>query len=229
MKRRVVITGIGAITSLGQDKESIWKNLLEGKSGISKVSLFDTSNLKVRFAGEIKDFKPEAKFNAKLIRRMDRHVQLAMWATDEALRDSGLDLEKINKDRTGVVIGSGIGGLATWESEHVKFLQQGPGRVSPFLIPMMIPDMAAGMVSIHWSLKGPNYCTSSACASSAHAIGESYRSISYGDADIIVSGGSEAPITAYSLSGFANMRACSFATKRRKKHRDRSIRIGTAL
>ncbi len=209
MKRRVVVTGLGAICSLGQDRETIWQNILAGKSGITTMTNIDPANLKVKIAGEVKDFRPETKFDPKELKRMDRVVQFAMWASHEAIQDAGLDFEKIDRTRTGVIIGSGIGGIAVWESEHTKFIQQGPGRVSPFLIPMMISDMTSGMVSIHWKLGGPNFTVTSACASGAHSIGESYRLIAYGDAEVIITGGAEAPITMFAVSGFANMRALS--------------------
>ncbi|MEO0225635.1 MAG: beta-ketoacyl-ACP synthase II, partial [candidate division WOR-3 bacterium] len=209
MKRRVVITGLGAICCLGQDKETFWQNILKGKSGITRMTNIDTTNLKVKIGGEVRDFKPDQRFDPKEVRRMDRCVQFAMWATAEAIADAGLDFDKLDRTRVGVIIGSGIGGISIWEVEHVKFLQQGPARVSPLLIPMMISDMTSGMVSIHWGLKGPNYTTTSACASGAHAIGDSYRLIAYGDADLIISGGSEAPSTPFAVSGFANMRALS--------------------
>ncbi len=217
MKRRVVVTGMGAIASLGFDKETIWRNILANKSGIATIKNFDPSNLKVRFAGEVRDFKPEEKMDPKHVKRMDRCVQFAMWSTKEAIEDAVIDLEKLDRNRIGIIVGSGIGGLNTWEYEHVKFLQQGPARVSPLLIPMMIADMTSGMVSILLGLKGPNYTTVSACASGAHAIGNSYRIISYGDADMIITGGAEAPITAFALSGFANMRALSMRNEEPEK------------
>lgn len=207
--KRVVITGLGAITPLGNDVKTTWEGLLNGVSGIDTISSFDTSRHSVTFAGEVKNFQPESKFEPKEMRRLDRCVQLCLWATQEAIDDAAIDFEQYDRARIGVIIGSGIGGLTTWEREHTKFVNQGPSRVSPFLIPMMIPDMTAGYVAIMWSLKGPNYSTVSACASGAHAIGEAFRAIKHGDADVIVTGGAEAPVTPFAVAGFSNMRALS--------------------
>ncbi len=207
--RRVVITGLGVITPVGNDVKTTWENLLAGKSGIDLIKSFDTSQHTVKIAGEINDFQPETRFDPKAIKRLDRCVQLCLWATHDAIQDAQIDLEKYDKDRIGVIIGSGIGGLATWEREHTKFVNSGPSRVSPFLIPMMIPDMTSGYVAIQWKLKGPNYTTISACASGAHAIGDAFRAIRHGDADVVVTGGSEAPVTPFALAGFSNMRALS--------------------
>lgn len=207
--RRVVVTGIGAITPVGNDVETTWDNLLKGKSGVDTIKSFDISNHTVKIAGEIKDFQPEKKLEPKLIKRLDRCVQLCLWSTIEAIEDAQIDFNQYDKTQIGVIIGSGIGGLHTWEREHSKFLERGPGRVSPFLIPMMIPDMTSGYVAIKWGLKGPNYTTISACASGAHAIGDAFRAIKYGDADVMVTGGAEAPVTPFALAGFSNMRALS--------------------
>jgi 3-oxoacyl-[acyl-carrier-protein] synthase II len=207
--RRVVVTGCGAITPLGNDVQTSWERLLKGESGIDTIKSFDTSNHTVKIAGEIKDFHPEIKIDPKTLKRFDRCVILCLWAAIEAMEDARLDVNQFDKDRIGVIIGSGIGGLLTWEAEHSKFVEKGPARVSPFLIPMMIPDMTSGYVAIHWGLKGPNYTTVSACASGAHAIGSAFRAIKYGDADIVVTGGSEAPVTPFALAGFSNMRALS--------------------
>jgi 3-oxoacyl-[acyl-carrier-protein] synthase II len=209
MKRRVVVTGLGVITCLGNDVNTFWQNLLAGKSGIARITRFDPSNLSVQFAGEVKNFDPSQKFDPKLIKRTDLFTQYALWSSVDAVKDAGLDFTNMDKYRIGVIIGSGMGGIETWEKQHEIFLTKGPARVSPLLIPMMIPDMAAGQVSIYYGLKGPNYCTVSACASGAHAIGESFRHISHGDAEIIITGGSEAPISAYTISAFANMGALS--------------------
>jgi len=209
MKRRVVITGLGVVTCLGNDVKIFWENLLAGKSGITRITRFDPSNLSVQFAGEVKNFDPGQKFDSKLIKRTDPFAQYALYASVDAVNDAKLDFNNIDKKRVGVIIGSGMGGIETWEKQHEVFLTKGPARVSPLLIPMMIPDMAAGQVSIYYGLKGPNYCTTSACASGAHAIGESFRHISYGDAEMIIAGGAEAPISAYTISAFANMGAVS--------------------
>ncbi|MEO0098479.1 MAG: beta-ketoacyl-ACP synthase II [candidate division WOR-3 bacterium] len=209
MRRRCVVTGLGVATPLGLDCQTFFANLLAGRSGIKRIRRFDTSNLPVQIAGEITDFNPLEKFDAKLIKRTDLFTQYALWATAEAIADSGISLKEIDPYRIGVLIGSGMGGIETWEKEHEKFLKDGPKRVSPFLVPMMIPDMASGQVAIFYGLKGPNFCTVSACASGAHAIGESFRLISYGDADLMVTGGSEAPLTAYTIAAFSNMGALS--------------------
>jgi len=207
--RRVVVTGLGAITPLGHDVKTTWAKLLKGTSGIDRIKSFDTSDHVVKIAGEVKDWHPEEKIPPKSARRLDRCVQLSLWSSIEAVEDAKIDFSKYDPDRVGVIIGSGIGGLQTWEAEHTKFIQQGPSRVSPFLIPMMICDMTSGYASIHWGLKGPNYTTVSACASGAHAIGDAFRAIKYGDADVMLTGGSEASVTPFALAGFSNMRALS--------------------
>jgi len=207
--KRVVITGLGVASPVGNDVSTMWENLLLGKSGIDLIKAFDTTNHTVKIAGEVKDFQPEQRFEPKSMKRLDRCVQLCMWATHEAVEDAKIDFEKYDRTEIGVIIGSGIGGISIWEREHEKFMNRGPARVSPFLIPMMIPDMTSGYVAIHWGLKGPNYTTVSACASGAHALGTAFRSIKYGDAVAVVTGGSEAPITPFALAGFSNMRALS--------------------
>lgn len=207
--RRVVVTGLGAITPVGNDINATWNSLLKGKSGIGTIKSFDTSNQSVKIAGEVKDFTPEKKIDPKTLKRLDRCVQLCLYASIEAVEDAKIDFSQHDKSDIGVIIGSGIGGLLTWEREHIKFLNAGPSRVSPFLIPMMIPDMTSGYVAIHWGLGGPNYTTVSACASGAHAIGDAFRAIKHGDADVIVTGGAEAPVTPFALAGFSNMRALS--------------------
>jgi len=207
--RRVVVTGLGAITPLGHDVKTTWERLLKGTSGIDRIKSFDTSDHVVKIAGEVKDWHPEERIPPKSAKRLDRCVQLSLWSMIEAVEDAKIDFSKYDPDRVGVIIGSGIGGLLTWEAEHTKFIQQGPSRVSPFLIPMMICDMTSGYAAIHWGLKGPNYTTVSACASGAHAIGNAFRAIKYGDADVMLTGGSEAPITPFALAGFSNMRALS--------------------
>ena len=209
MERRVVITGLGVVTSLGLSTEEFFSNLLAGKSGVSRITRFDPSNLEVQFAGEIKNFPFRDRFDIKLEKRTDRFTQYALWASLDAIKDAQLNLDSIDKDRVGVIIGSGMGGIETWEIEHIKYLNGGPKKVSPLLVPMMIPDMASGQVSIHFGFRGPNFCVTSACASGAHAIGEAFRLIKAGDADIIITGGSEAPITGYCISSFANMGALS--------------------
>ena len=209
MKRRVVVTGLGVVTCLGNDVSTFWENLLAGKSGIGRITKFDPSNISVQIAGEVKNFNPSQKFDPKLIKRTDIFTQYALWSSVDAVKDAGLDFTNMDKYSVGVIIGSGMGGIETWEKQHEVFLTKGPARISPLLIPMMIPNMAAGQVSIYYGLKGPNYCTTSACASGAHAIGAAYRHISFGDADVIIAGGTEAPITAYTVASFANMGASS--------------------
>ena len=209
MAERVVITGTGLVTPVGLDVGETWNNLLAGKSGAAPISKFDPSRLQVRFACEVKRFDPLAYLERKEAKRMDLFAQFAVAAADQAIRQAGLEGKFPVPERTGVVIGSGIGGMMTMEEQCMVYLQKGPDRVSPFFVPMFIPDIAAGHVSIRHGLKGPNFCTVSACSSSAHAIGESYDLIRSGAADCIVSGGSEAAITGLAISGFQNMKALS--------------------
>ena len=207
--RRVMVTGTGVITPLGNDTETCWKNLLDGKSGAGPITRFDVSAYDTRFACEVKGFATDGIIDRKDAKRMDRFVQYAVVACAEAIRGSALDLDKTNPERVGVILGSGIGGMETFETQHRTLIERGPSRVSPFFIPMMISDMAAGQVSIQFGLKGPNFCTVSACASGAHAIGEALRLLRAGDADVILAGGSEATITPMALSGFGNARTLS--------------------
>jgi len=206
---RVFVTGAGVVSPLGNTTEEFWKELIAGKSGAGPITRFDTAQYATKFACEVRDFDPGVALDRKEAKRMDRFVQFAVVASAEALRTSGLDLEKVNHDRVGVIIGSGIGGMETFESQHKVLLERGPSRVSPFFIPMMISDMASGQVSIQYGLRGPNFCTVSACASGAHAIGESLRLLRAGDADVIVTGGTESVITPMALAGFGNLRALS--------------------
>jgi len=206
---RVFVTGTGVISPLGNDTEVFWSNLIAGKSGAGPITRFDVSAYGTRFACEVKDFTSAGVLDRKEAKRMDRFVQYAVVATHEALRTSGLDLKSTDLTRVGVIIGSGIGGMETFEEQHSNLVHKGPGRVSPFFIPMMIVDMAAGQVSIQFGLKGPNFATVSACASGAHAIGEALRLLRAGDADVILAGGSEATITPMALAGFGNARALS--------------------
>lgn len=209
MDRRVVVTGVGLITALGHDTTSCWEKLLAGENGIRRINSFDPSELEVQIAGEVQDFDPTKKFDFKKAKRMDRFSQLAMWSADEAITDSGIEFDNEDPERCGVLVGVGMGGITVWESEHAKFIEKGPKRVSPLLIPMMIPDMAAGLISIEYGIRGPNFCTVSACASSAHALGTSFGLIKHGKADIMITGGAEAAITGFAISGFANMMALS--------------------
>ncbi|MBN1541318.1 beta-ketoacyl-[acyl-carrier-protein] synthase II, partial [candidate division KSB1 bacterium] len=208
-QKRVVVTGMGVMTPIGSTLEEFWSNLLGGKSGISRIEAFDTEGYDSRIAGEIKDFDPTAFIPRKEARRMDRFSQFAMAAVMHAVQNSAIDFESVDRDKFGVIWGSGIGGMDIFEKEcHVLF-ERGPGRVSPFMIPMLIPDIAPGHISIQYGLKGINYATVSACASSAHAIGESFNHIRAGRALGMVCGGSEAPITRMGLAGFCSLKALS--------------------
>jgi 3-oxoacyl-[acyl-carrier-protein] synthase II len=204
------VTGLGAISPVGNTVEESWSALLEGRSGAAPIKKFDASNLKVRFACEVKDFDAEAYITRKEARRYDKFVQYAIAAAQQAVDHSGLNAGFPDQDRTGVIIGSGIGGMQTYEDNCTAYITKGPDRVSPFFVPMFISDMAAGLVSMRFGLKGPNFCTVSACASSANAIGESYDLIRRGAADAMVTGGSEAAITGLTVTAFANMKALSF-------------------
>jgi 3-oxoacyl-[acyl-carrier-protein] synthase II len=207
--KKVVVTGMGVVSPLGNDTERFWEALIAGKSGAGPITRFDTAAYDVRFACEVKHFTVDGVLERKEAKRMDRFVQYAMIAAEQAVRHAGLDGDGVDKERIGVLIGSGIGGMETFEEQHRILLEKGPGRVSPFFIPMMIIDMAAGQVSIRHGFKGPNFATVSACASGAHAIGEALRLIRAGDADVIVTGGSESTVTPIAVAGFSNARALS--------------------
>ncbi|WMT39217.1 beta-ketoacyl-ACP synthase II [Paenibacillus sp. D2_2] len=210
MKHRVVITGMGSVTALGSDLDTLWNNLIQGKSGVSQIESFDVSEYTTRIAASVKDFNPEDYMERKDARKMDRFVQFAVAAASRALADSGLNIaEDTNPERVGVMIGSGIGGLGTWEDQHSILLEKGPKRVSPFFIPMMIANMASGQVSITFGAKGPNSTAVTACATGTHSIGDSYKLIKYGDADVMICGGAEATIRPTGLAGFCSMRAMS--------------------
>lgn len=206
---KVLVTGMGIVTSLGNDVESFFNNLIEGKNGISHIESFDTSKSKVKLAAEIKDFNPDELFDRKEAKRMDRYCQLAMAAANSAIKDSNFDMSLFDPHRCGVIVGSGIGGMTTYEAQHSNFLEKGAARVSPLFIPMMISNMASGMISIKHGFKGVNYCPVTACASSSHAIGEAFRLIKHGYLDLIITGGAEAAITPFAIAGFANMTALS--------------------
>jgi 3-oxoacyl-[acyl-carrier-protein] synthase II len=210
MKRRVVVTGMGAITPVGNDVATTWTALLEGKSGAAPITHFDASAFPVRFACEVKGFDPLAFMERKEAKRADQFTQYAVGAAHEAMNHAGLATPNgLDPDRIGVIVGSGIGGLKIFEEQHDVYRQRGPGKISPFFIPMFISDIAAGIVSMQFNAKGPNYATVSACATSAHAIGDAYRTIQYGDADIMITGGAEATVTPMAIGGFANMKALS--------------------
>ncbi len=208
-KRRVVITGMGALTPIGNTLEEFWKGLLEGKSGANLITKFDTEKFETKFACELKNYDPLTYIDKKAARRMDPFTQYAMTTAAMAMEDSQIDLEKINRERAGVIYGSGIGGMDTWETQHTIFMNEGPKRISPFFVPMMISDIAAGQISIQYGLKGPNYATTSACATSSHAIADAFIHIQRGSADIIVCGGAEAAITPMAIGGFNAARAIS--------------------
>ena len=209
MTHRVVVTGLGLVTPVGTDVDSTWRGLLEGKSGAAPITKFDASNQQVRFACEVKGFDPLQYIDRKEARRYDLFAQLALAAAHQAITQAGLEGRFPAPERTGVVIGSGIGGMQTYEDNCSLYLTKGPDRVSPFFVPMFIPDIAAGLVSIRYGLKGPNFATVSACASSAHAIGESFNMIRHGTAEAMVTGGSEGAITGLTVAAFANMKALS--------------------
>ena len=210
MKKRVVITGIGAVTPLGNDIVSTWNNLVNGVSGIQPITKFDTGKFTVKVAGEVKDFQPEQFIDPKEVRRMGRYTHFAIAASKMAIEDAGIKLgENADPERTGVWIGSGIGGIAEFEIQHKRFLEKGPRRVNPFTVPLLIPDMASGRVSIEIGAKGINNCSVTACASGANSIGDAFRVVQRGDADIMVAGGTEACITEMTIAGFSNMTALS--------------------
>ncbi|MCC6349710.1 MAG: beta-ketoacyl-ACP synthase II [Candidatus Eisenbacteria bacterium] len=206
---RIVVTGAGVVSPVGNDVEACWNNLVAGVSGAGPITRFDVTNFDTKFACEVKDFSFEGVIDRKDAKRMDRFVQYAVVAAAEAVRNAGLDPVRTDPERVGVLIGSGIGGMETFETQHSALVEKGPGRVSPFFIPMMISDMAAGQVSIQFGFKGPNFATVSACASGAHAIGESLRLLRAGDADVIIAGGAEATITPMAVAGFNSARALS--------------------
>jgi 3-oxoacyl-[acyl-carrier-protein] synthase II len=208
--RRVVVTGIGVISPIGNDLKSFWGNLVEGKSGIREITQFDPSTFDCHIAGEVREFDPKPYFkNPKDIRRSDRYTHLAMAAAKLALEDSGIDLEKVDRSRFGVLMGSGIGGLKTLEDQHTILMNKGPARVSPFMVPMMIVNMASGLISMEYDLEGPNFAIVSACATAAHSIGEAWRMIRTGEAELFLAGGSEAVVCPLGISGFCSMKAMS--------------------
>jgi len=209
VKRRVVITGMGLLSPVGNDVASTWRGLLDGVNGVGPITQFDTSNFPVKFGCELKGFDPLKYMDRKEVKRTDVFTQMALAASVQAMEDAGFKDGGYDPENTGVIIGSGIGGLKVFEAQHDVYRERGPGKISAFFIPMFIPDMAAGIVSIRYNAKGPNYATVSACATSAHAIGDAYRTIQYGDADVMITGGSEAAITPMAIGGFANMQALS--------------------
>ncbi len=209
MKRRVVITGVGVVSPVGNDAKTFWDSLLAGKSGIEKITSFDVSDYPTQIAGEVKDFDPGDYMDKKEARRTDRFVQFAIAAAKQAVQDAKLEVTPEFADRVGVYIGSGIGGLSTWEDQHSILLEKGPRRVSPFFIPMMIGNMASGLVSIELGAKGPTSSTITACATGTNAIGDAFRLIQHGYADVMVTGGAEATIRPMAMAGFCSMKAMS--------------------
>ena len=207
--RRVVVTGLGAITPLGNSVPEFWSSVVAGKSGVGDITLFDASHLPTRFAAEVRGFDAPALMGKKEARKADRFAQFAIVAAKEALTDSGLAISDANRDEIGVVMGSGIGGIITIENQHKVMLDQGAGRLSPFFIPMLISNIAPGIISMNMNVRGPTYTTVSACASSNNAIGEAYRAVQLGEAEAMICGGSEAPISPLAVAGFCAMRALS--------------------
>src|SRR5262245_41623213 len=209
-ERRVVVTGLGVVSPLGNEVDTFWSNLVAGQCGVDKIASFDASRFDTQVAAEVKTFDPAPAFpSPKEIRRTDRFSQFGVYAGWKALLDSGLDLERVNRDEVGVFFGSGIGGLRTTADQHTVPLERGPGRLSPFMIPMLILNMASGLFSMYYKLRGPNFATCSACATSNHALGEAWRTIKMGDAQIIFAGGAEATIVPIGIGGFCAMKAMS--------------------
>lgn len=209
-RRRVVVTGMGAVTPIGLTIEEYWNNAIAGKSGVGMITRFDAAKYDTKIAAELKGFNPLNYLERKEANRMDPFSQYGMASAEMAMKDSGLDLEKVDRERAGVIFGSGIGGMLTWHQQmQVYYETGGPQRISPFFVPMMIADIAAGHISMRYKLKGPNYATTSACATSSHAIGNAFMHIQRGDADIMIAGGSEAAITPLGVGGFNAMKALS--------------------
>ena len=209
MKRRVVVTGLGVVSPIGCVKDIFWDNLIKGKNGIGPLTHFDASQYDSRIAGEVKEFAPHPSISSKELRRMEKFVQFGVTAAKDAMEDSGIDVSKEDPYRIGVLVGSGIGSLRIIEEEHKVILEKGPSRVTPFLIPMLIVNMASGHISIMTGVKGPNLCITTACASGSHAIGEAMRIIQYGDADVMIAGGTESCISALGIGGFCALKALS--------------------
>ncbi len=217
-KRRVVITGLGAVTPIGNTANEFWNALLKGENGVELISKFDTSLFDTKFAAEVKNFDPLAYIDKKAVRRIDPFAQYALAAAEQAIVDSQINLEKTDLERFGVVFGSGIGGIKTLTEQHfIFFKDRDPGKISPFFVTMMIADIAAGQISIRFGLKGPNYATTSACATSSHSIADAFMLIERGSADLMLCGGSEAPVSEMAIAGFNSMRALSTWNDRYKE------------
>ncbi|HPY29595.1 MAG TPA: beta-ketoacyl-ACP synthase II [Verrucomicrobiota bacterium] len=210
LDRRVVVTGMGVVTPIGQTLDTFWSNLIAGQCGVDRITRFDPSAFDTQIAAEVRDFDPTPAFpSAKEVRRTDRFTQFGIYAAWAALQDSGAELDKLNCDEIGAIIGSGIGGLETTTLQHKILLERGPGRLSPFMIPSLISNMASGIFSMYYNLRGPNFATCSACATANHALGEAYRTIKFGDAVMMFAGGSEATIVPIGIGGFCAMKAIS--------------------
>jgi len=209
LRRRVVVTGVGLVIPTGIGVETAWKNICEGRSGVGPLTRFDANGFETKITAEVKDFHPELCLEKKEIKKMDLFVQYALAATKEALDDAQLRIAPENCERIGVIVGTGLGGLPTLEKYHQILMEKGPGRISPFFIPMLIANMASGQIAMHFGPKGPNTCLVTACATGAHCIGDAFRAIVYGDADAIIAGGTEANISPLSIGGFNAMKALS--------------------
>lgn len=207
--RRVVVTGIGALTPIGKTAPEFWNGLASGESGARPIEHFDTTDFPTKFAAQINDYDELDHFDRKEARRLDKVCQYALIASEEAIEDSDIDLDAINKDEVAVIVGTGIGGMITFYDQSISFHEHGPRGVSPFFIPMLIPDMLAGQISIKWGFKGPNFCAVSACATGSHNIGLAYDAIRHGQCEMAVTGGSEAPVSRIGVAGFNSMRAMS--------------------
>jgi 3-oxoacyl-[acyl-carrier-protein] synthase II len=208
-ERRVVVTGLGVVSSIGLDVETYWNSLLAGKSGVKKIAGFDSKDFTCKIAGEIPEFNPRRWLDKRTADRIDRFSQMGLVASIQAVQDSGLDFEKEDRARCGVIIGTGIGGLIEIEEQHKRLLERGPSRVSPFLVPKLMGNACAGQVSIYYSLHGPNLCATTACASSCHSIGVAFTTLRAGVADVMITGGSEAAITPLGMAGFCSAKALS--------------------
>lgn len=213
-KKRVVITGMGIVSPLGNDLDTFWRNLEEGNSGIDFVTRFDVSNMPTKVAAEVKDFDPSQWLERKEIRHMDRFVHFAMATAMMALADAQLELEELDKKRCSVIVGTGVGGVTTLEEQKEVLMKKGPGRVSPFFVPMMISNMAAGHISIAFGFQGTSHAVVTACASATNAIGEAMRLVEHGYADVVLCGGTEAPIVPLAFAGFCAMKAMSTETEK---------------
>jgi 3-oxoacyl-[acyl-carrier-protein] synthase II len=209
LKRRVVVTGLGLISPIGIGVETVWKNVCDGKSGIGPLTRFNPNSFETKIAGEVKGFNAELFIEKKEIRKMDLFIQYALVATKEAIEDAKLRITPENCDHIGVIVGTGLGGLPTIEKYHQILIEKGPSRISPFFIPMLIANLAAGQIAIHFGAKGPNTCLVTACATGAHSIGDAFRAILYGDAEAVIAGGTEANITPLTIGGFNAMKALS--------------------